>query len=354
MAEGFTPPAPRGPLAIDGALLFQSMSGVRAKVEELKGIGYDGIYSFEGAHDGFMPFVIAAEHTETQVLSTQVAVAFARNPLTLAYQANDLQTLSEGRFILGLGTQARQNIEKRFSMPWGKPVTRMRDMIGAIRAIQNTWQTGERLRYEGEYYRHTKMQPMFTPEPNPHGPPPIMLGAIGKPMTRAAGALADWFVVIPFSTDKFVRETTFPALREGLDETDRDWADLKIAAQCMVATGADEGSFEEAVARTKHQIAFYGSTPIYEKALDAERWGDLHEPLRQMSREGRWMEMGSMVSDEMLERFAVVGEPEQVAEKLVARFSGWADRLSLMTTYQLAPEVASDIVASVKRLTAGR
>ncbi|MFW2387963.1 MAG: TIGR03617 family F420-dependent LLM class oxidoreductase [Polyangiales bacterium] len=354
MSERNAPPAPKGPLAIDGALLFEDMAGVRAKVDELKGVGYDGMYSFEGAHDGFMPFVIAAEHTKTQILSTQVAVAFARNPLSLAYQANDLQMLSEGRFILGLGTQARQNIEKRFSMPWGKPVTRMRDMIGAIRAIQNTWQTGERLRYQGEYYRHTKMQPMFTPKPNPHGPPPIMLGAIGKPMTRAAGALADWFVVIPFSTDTFIRETTFPALREGLDETGRTWNDLKIAAQCMVATGADERSFAEAVARTKHQIAFYGSTPIYKKALDAEGWGDLHEPLKQMTREGRWMEMGAMVSDEMLERFAVVGEPKEIAPKLVERFGDWADRLSLMTTYQLAPQVASEIVTGVKSLTASR
>lgn len=349
-----TPPAPRAPLAVDGALLFQDMAGVRAKVEELRGIGYQGIYSFEGANDGFMPFVIAAEHTQTQILSTQVAVAFARNPLTLAYQANDLQMLSEGRFILGLGTQARQNIEQRFSMPWGKPVTRMRDMLGAIRAIQHTWQTGEPLRYEGEYYRHSKMQPMFTPKPNPYGPPPLMLGAIGKPMTRVAGELADWFVVIPFSTDKFVRETTFPALHEGLQKGGRSWDDLKLAAQCMVATGADERSYAEAVARTKHQIAFYGSTPIYEKALDAEGWGDLHDTWRTMSREGRWQEMGALVTDEMLERFAVVGEPKDIADKLVARFGDWADRISLMTTYMLAPEVAAEIVSDMKSLTAQR
>ena len=347
-------PVPRGLLAVDGGLIFDDMSDVRAKVEELRDIGYDGIYSFEGSSDGFMPFVIAAEHTERQTLCTQVAVAFARNPLTLAYQANDLQMLSKGRFILGLGTQAQQNIEKRFSMPWGKPVTRMRDMIGAIRAIQHTWQSGEPLHYEGEYYRHTKMQPMFTPKPNPHGPPPIMLGAIGKPMTRTAGELADWFVVIPFHTEKFVRETTVPALAEGLSKAGRTWDDFKIAAQCMIATGPDERSYAEALARTRFQIAFYGSTPIYAKALEAEGWGDLHPTLRQMTRENRWLEMGQLITDEMCERFAVIGEPKDIGAKLVARFGSWVDRLSLMTTYRLDPEVASRIVSDIHALTAER
>jgi probable F420-dependent oxidoreductase len=348
------PPVPNGPIAVDGGLIFEDMADVRAKVEELKAIGYDGIYSFEAASDGFMPFVIAAEHTETQTLSTQVAVAFARNPLTLAYQANDLQMLSRGRFILGMGTQAKPNIEKRFSMPWGKPVTRMRDMIGAIRAIQHTWQTGAPLNYRGEYYQHTKMQPMFTPKRNPYGPPPLMLGAIGAPMTRTAGELADWFVVIPFSTDKFVRETTFPALRDGLEVGGRSWDDLRIAAQCMIATGADERSYAEAIARTRYQIAFYGSTPIYAKALEAEGWGDLHPTLRQMTRENRWLEMGQLITDEMCARFAVVGEPHEIGPKLVERFGGWVDRLSIMTTYQLDPAIAARIVADVKAGTAKR
>ena len=351
MASNSVPPTPRGTMAVDGGLIFDDITEVHAKVEALKSIGYDGLYTFEGSSDGFIPLVVAAEHTETQVLSTQVAVAFARNPLTLAYQANDLQMLSKGRFILGLGTQAQQNIEKRFSMPWGKPVTRMRDMVGAIRAIQHAWQTGDRLDYRGEYYHHTKMQPMFTPKPNPHGPPPIMLGAIGKPMTRAAGELADWFVVIPFHTDTFVRQTTLPALAEGLEQSGRTWDDLRIAAQCMIATGADEGSFANAIARTKYQIAFYGSTPIYAKALEAEGWGDLHPTLRQMTRENRWMEMGALITDEMCERFAVVGEPKDVGPKLVERFGDWADRLSLVTTYPLDPDVAARIVSDVHALT---
>lgn len=349
-----SPPVPQGPIAVDGGLIFDDMADVRGKVEELAAIGYDGIYSFEGSSDGFMPFVIAAEHTDTQILSTQVAVAFARNPLTLAYQANDLQMLSKGRFILGLGTQAKPNIEKRFSMPWGKPVTRMRDMVGAIRAIQHTWQTGEPLDYQGEYYRHSKMQPMFTPKPNPHGPPPLMLGGIGRPMTRAAGELADWFVVIPFSTETFVRETTLPALHEGLERGGRTWGDLKIAAQCMIATGHDEASHAEAMMRTRYQIAFYGSTPIYAKALEAEGWGDLHPTLRQMTRENRWMEMSELISDEMCDRFAVVGEPHEIGPKLVERFGGWVDRLSIMTTYRLDPAVASRVVSDIKTLTAAR
>ena len=348
------PPIPRSPVAVDGGLIFDDLADARSKVDELTSIGYDGIYAFEGASDGFLPFVIAAEHTETQLLSTQVAVAFARNPLTLAYQANDLQMLSKGRFVLGLGTQAQQNIEKRFSMPWGKPVTRMRDMLEAIRAIQRAWQTGEQLRYEGVYYQHTKMQPMFAPKRNPYGPPPIMLGAIGKPMTRVAGELADWFIVIPFSTDAFVRGTTLPALREGLERSGRNWSDLRIAAQCMIATGANERSHAEAIARTKYQIAFYGSTPIYAKALEAEGWGDLHPTLREMTRENRWMEMGQLITDEMCERFAVVGEPHEIGPKLVERFGPWADRVSVMTTYPLEPAVASQIVSDVHSLTESR
>jgi probable F420-dependent oxidoreductase len=354
MSANPTPPVPQRPIAVDGGLIFEDMADVRAKVEELKGIGYDGFYSFEAASDGFMPFVIAAEHTETQILSTQVAIAFARNPLTIAYQANDLQMLSKGRFILGMGTQAKPNIEKRFSMPWGKPVTRMRDMVGAIRAIQHTWQSGQPLRYEGEYYRHTKMQPMFTPKRNPYGPPPLMLGGIGKPMTRLAGELADWFVVIPFSTEKFVRETTFPALQEGLGKGGRSWSDIKLAAQCMIATGANEREMAEAMQRTRFQIAFYGSTPIYAKALEAEGWGDLHPTLLQMTRENRWLEMPQLITDEMCERFAVVGEPKEIGAKLVERFGAWVDRLSVMTTYHLDPEVASQIVADVKALSAAR
>ena len=327
------------------------MTEVRDKVGELVDIGYDGIYAFEGSSDGFLPFAVAAEHTDTQLLSTQIAVAFARNPLSLAYQANDLQMLSGGRFVLGLGTQARQNIEKRFSMPWGKPVTRMRDMVGAIRAIQHAWQTGDRLNYVGEYYRHTKMQPMFSPKKNPHGPPPIMLGGIGAPMTRLAGEVADWFVVIPFSTDTFVRQTTLPALEAGLQTAGRTWDDLKLTVQCMIATGRDEKSFEEAKMRTKYQVAFYGSTPIYQKALAAEGWGDLHPTLRQMSRDNQWLKMGTLITDEMLNKFAVVGEPQEIAPKLVKRFGDWADRLSLMMLYNLDPEVASSIVRELGTLT---
>ena len=182
----------------------------------------------------------------------------------------------------------------------------------------------------------------------------MMLGGIGRPMTRVAGELADWFVAIPFCTDKFVRETTLPSLCQGLEKGGRTWDDLEIAAQCMIATGKDEKSYMEAIARTKYQIAFYGSTPIYAKALDAEGWGDLHPTLRQMTRENRWMEMGQLITDEMCERFAVVGEPKEIGPKLVERFGGWVDRLSIMTTYRLDPEIASQIVSDVKAHTATR
>jgi probable F420-dependent oxidoreductase len=198
------------------------------------------------------------------------------------------------------------------------------------------------------------MQPMFAPKRNPYGPPPIMLGAMGSPMTRAAGEIADWFVVIPFHTPRFIEQTTLPSLAEGLEKSGRSWSDFRIAAQCMIATGADERSYEEALQRTRYQIAFYGSTPIYQKALDVEGWGDLHPTLRQMTRENRWLEMGQLITDEMCERFAVVGEPKDIGRKLVERFGPWVDRLSLMTTYRLDPEIASQIVSDIHELTTGR
>lgn len=339
-------------MQVDGALVYRSLADAPAKVRELVALDYDGVYLFEGPGDVFLPCVLAAEHSQRQIISTQVAVAFARNPLSLAYQAHDLQMFSGGRFILGLGTQARPNIEKRYSMPWGKPVTRMREMVGALRAIFRAWNHNEPLHYVSEYYTHTKMQPMFRPAPSPHGPPPIMLGGIGAAMTRCAGEIADWFVVIPYHTPAFLEQTTFPALRAGLQQAGRSWADLRVAAQCMIATGLTEASFAQAVHRTRNQIAFYGSTPIYAKALEAEGWGDYHVRWRQMTREGRWAELADTVPDEMLHRFAVVGEPHEIAPQLHERFGGWCDRLSVMTTYMLEPEAAATVIAALAALRA--
>ena len=340
-------------MQIDGSLNAEFLSDIPRRTRELIDIGYDGFYMFEGREDVFLPCTLAANETRgSHHLSTQVAVAFARNPLSLAYIANDLNALAGGKFVLGLGTQARQNIEQRFSMPWGKPVSRMRDMVRAIQAIFRCWDTGEPLRHEGEYYRHTKMQPMFTPPMNPHGRPKIMLGGIGAPMTRLAGEVADAFVIIPFHAPRFLEQVTFPALDEGAALSGRTRADLDLYAQCMVVTGLSEERYREAYERTRHQIAFYGSTPIYAKALQAEGWGEYHARWRQMAREGQWQEMAATVPDQMVEAFAVTGTPREVATKLHARFGDFLSRLSVMTTYVMEAEAEAQLVAELQRLRA--
>ena len=225
---------------VDGALLVENLGDVESKIREIERLGYDGLYTFEGAYDPLLPLTLAASFNSELRLSTQVAIAFTRNPLQFAYMANDLQRFCKGRLTLGLGTQVKQNIEQRFGMPWGKPVTRMREFVGALRAIYACWNDGEKLNYESEYYRHTKMQPMFTPKPNPYGAPTIMLGGVGKPMTRLAGEVADAFIVIPFHTPTFLESHTLPAIDEGLAKSGRTRGDFQINAQCMIATGIDE------------------------------------------------------------------------------------------------------------------
>lgn len=337
-------------MKIDGPLLWDALRDVPARTRELDEIGYDGIYSLEGAHDGLLPLALAATASSRLQLSTQVAIAFSRNPLQLAYQLNDIHLLAEGRFFVGLGTQVKANIEKRFSMPWGKPVTRMRGFVGALKAIFACWNEGVPLDYESEYYRHSKMQPMFTPKPNPYGAPDIVLGGVGAPMTRLAGELADGFVALPFHTPKFLEQYTVPALSEGLAASGRKREDFNLCAMCMVVTGPDEKSYKEAFERTRYQIAFYGTTPNYKKCLDAEGWGELQSPLQQMVRESRWQELSQLVSDEMVERIAVCGEPKAVADRLWERFHGVADRVSLMTTYTLADTCAAQIVSRLREL----
>ena len=202
-------------MLVDGTIGFDP-SGVVAQAGEAEAAGYDGIWSAEVNHDPFLPLVLAAEHTERIQVGTGIAVAFARNPMTVAATANDLQTLSEGRFLLGLGSQIKPHIEKRFSMPWSHPAPRMREFILAVRAIWASWADGSRLAFRGEYYRHVLMTPMFDPGPNPWGNPPIFLAGVGSLMTQTAGEVADGVLVHAFTTERYLREVTLPAVERGL------------------------------------------------------------------------------------------------------------------------------------------
>ena len=322
----------------------------RTLYPELEEIGYDGAFSFEAKHDPFLPLATAAEHTQRLELGTAIAIAFARNPMNLANLAWGLQSLSGGRFILGLGSQVRPHIEKRFSMPWGKPATRMREIALAVRAIFEAWESGAPLRFEGEYYRHTLMIPAFDPGPNPYGPPRVYTAGFGPRMTEVAGEAADGFFAHPFNTRESLLQNTLPALERGLAESGRTRADLDVICATLVVTADEEEAFENAVLAARKQLAFYGSTPAYRSTLDCHGWGDLHLELNRMSKQGRWDEMATLIEDDVLEAIAVVGPRKEIAAKLRGRLEGIADGVSL--THNRAPDPShwADVVRDLRAL----
>lgn len=324
-----------------GPAEFEGLA-VRAEAD-----GYDGIGATELQHDPFISIAVAARSTSTIELATSIAVAFARNPMTVAVTANDLQLLSAGRFTLGLGSQIKPHIERRFSMEWSHPAERMRDFVLAVRAIQHAWQSGEKLDYRGEFYQHTLMTPMFAPEPNPHGAPKIALAAVGQLMTEVAGEVADGWLSHSFTTPRYLTEVSIPALRRGSEKAGRpaDAVDVSVAA--FVAVGADQSELDAAIQATRKQIAFYGSTPAYASVLQLHGWGGVAEQLNAGSRRGEWDAMAQLITDEMLSEFACVGSPAEVAAQLRARYSGLATRLAFAFSAPVAPERAQQIVAAL-------
>ncbi len=278
--------------------------------------GYDGFGVPETRHDVFASLALAARSTTRITLQSAIAVAFARNPMTVAMAGNDIQQISGGRFQLGLGSQVKPHIEGRFGMPWSHPASRMEEFIGAIRAIWASWATGERLAFRGEFYRHTLMTDFFNPGPNPDGNPPIMLAAVGELMTGVAGRAADGMLCHSFTTERYLRERTIPALVAARGRLDG----FTLCLPAFVVLGNDERARAEAESGVRAQIAFYGSTPTYRPVLDLHGWGDLHERLNELSRQHAWAEMGGLITDDVLDAFAVAGNPSQVAASLTARF----------------------------------
>jgi probable F420-dependent oxidoreductase len=323
-------------LRVDGPL-HENLAAIPVRARELEEAGYDGAFTFEGPHDPFLPVLLAAEHTERLELATAIAVAFARNPMTLAQTAYDLQLASEGRFILGLGSQIRPHIEKRFSMPWSKPAARMRELALAIRSIWASWHEGAALRFEGEFYRHTLMTPFFNPGPNPYGMPRLWLAGVGPAMTEVAGEVADGFLVHPFSTERFLRDVTLPALERGFSRGGRTRDGFEIAFPLMIVTGDSEDEIATAEDGVRRQLAFYGSTPAYRRVLEVHGWGDLQPELNRLSKEGHWEEMGSLISEEVVDVFTVRGKPEEIARKVLGRYGDLVDRVSFNAPYRSDP-----------------
>jgi probable F420-dependent oxidoreductase len=324
----------------------------RRAFAHLEEIGYDGAFSFEAKHDPFLPLVLAAEHTRRLRLGTAVAIAFARNPMNLAHLAYGVQTISDGRFVLGLGSQVRPHIERRFGMPWSKPAARMREVVLALRAIFDRWEGKADLDFRGEFYRHTLMIPAFDPGPNPFGPPPIFTGGFGPRMTAVAGEVADGFLAHPFTTRKSLLENTLPALDQGLRKSARQRADLEIICATLVVTADGEEEFERVRLAARKQLAFYGSTPAYRPTLDCHGWGALHAELNRLSKQGRWDEMTGLIDDEVLGTIAVVGPRREIAAKLRSRLEGIADGVSLTHNRAPDPEQWADVVAEIRQSAA--
>jgi probable F420-dependent oxidoreductase len=334
-------------MLVDGTIGFDP-SGVVAQATSAEASGYDGIWSAETSHDPFLPLMLAAEHTERIQVGTGIAVAFARNPMTLATTANDLQMASNGRFMLGLGSQIKPHIEKRFSMPWSHPAPRMRELILAIRAIWDSWSDGGRLAFRGEYYRHTLMTPMFDPGPNPYGNPPIFLAAVGSLMTEAAGEVADGLLAHAFTTERYLREVTLPALDRGLASAGRDRSNFQVSFPGMVVTGLDDEALAVSAAATGKQLAFYGSTPAYRPVLELHGWGDRQTELNTLSKQGAWDEMTDLIDDEMLHTFAVVGGLDAIAPAIRSRFGGLVDRFNIYAPSGISAEQWAEVLADIR------
>ena len=299
------------PLAVDVMLTTEPM-GAAERARELAALGVDGVFSFENAHDVFFPLVLAAGLTDLELM-TNVAIAFPRSPLHLAYAANDLQLLSKGRFRLGLGSQIRVHVERRYGAQWSRPVDRMREMVAAIHAIFASWQDRTRLDFRGDFTMHTLMPPNFDPGPNPYGSPPVLVGSLGPRMTEMAAEVGDGILVMPFNSARHFAERTIPAIERGKAAAGRGDGDVEVIAEAIVATGHSDQELEAARNGVRTLLAFYGSTPAYRPVLEVEGWEDLQPELNALSKRGQWAEMGRLIDDEMVETLAVVGTPQECA-----------------------------------------
>lgn len=308
---------------------FHNLDDIADKARLLEEQGFDGLLTAEMAHDPFMPLVIAAQQTKNLEIRTAIAVALARNPMILANLAHDLNAYSQGRFTLGIGSQIKPHIAKRFSMPWHGAATQMREMIQAIHAIWDCWYDQKPLAFKGDYYTHTLMTPMFSPNNIQYGRPKIAMAAVGPKMTELASELADGIILHAFNTEKYLREKMLPLIEKGLKTSHRHRSQFEISYPMFVVSGDTEEAIKKNKEAARMQIAFYGSTPSYRPVLECHGWGELQNELNSLSKQGKWLEMSALINDEILETIAVVGEPEEVSKKIMSRYGDIIDRTAL-------------------------
>jgi probable F420-dependent oxidoreductase len=305
------------------------LASVPARVAAAEEAGLDCLWASETVNDPFLTLTLAAEHSQKVLLGTSIAIAFARNPMSLAYTTNQLQEYSRGRVIVGLGSQVRGHIERRFSSPWSKPAARMREYVLALRAIWSSFNEGAPLDFQGEFYTHTLMTPLFAPRPHAMGAPRVFLAAVGERMTEVAGEVADGVITHGFSSARYVREVTLPALQRGLERAGRTRADIELTCPGFIAVADSDEKLVQARAAMRRQVAFYGSTPAYLPVLELHGWGDLQPELYDCSKRGAWDDMARLVNDEILDTLTIITRPELLAGQVRQRYGGLADRINV-------------------------
>jgi probable F420-dependent oxidoreductase len=307
--------------------------------------GLDGLWTIEANHEPFMPLALAAEHSDTLTLGTGVAIAFARNPMTMAHLTHELNDFCGGRLVLGIGSQIQQHIERRFSSPWSHPARRMRDFVLAMHAIWDTWNNKTPLDYRGEFYTHTLMNHMWDPGPSSTGRPKVVMGALGPRMLEVATEVADGMIIHPLASERYFEQVVNPAVTDGLKAHGRDRSDFSVTFPVMVATGRDDDELDRSVRAARERIAFYGSTPAYRPALEVHDAAHLAGPLRSLSRRGAWAEMADLIDDELLHAFCVIAPADRLLPEIQSRFAGLVDRICINS---VAP-VPLDLLAEVAR-----
>jgi probable F420-dependent oxidoreductase len=315
-------------MKFDASLLVHDLGQMPALARFADDNGFDGIWTFETAHEPFLPLVLAAEHSRRLTLGTSIAVAFARSPAILAYLAWDLARFSKGRFILGLGTQVRGHNERRFGVKWENPVAKMHEVILAVRAFWDCWQNRTRLDFRGEYFKLNLMTPFFSPEPHEHHRIPIFVAGVNRRMCQLAGELCEGFHAHPLHTARYLRERVIPNIEAGLSKGGRQRRSIEISSSIFVIPTDDQQQADRHEQEIRQQIAFYASTPPYRPVFDLEGWGEVADKLKAMAARGRWDEMKALITDEMLDRFVLRGTWADLPEKVLRKYDGLLDRVS--------------------------
>ena len=314
-------------MKFDTGLGVGDLGDVAKRAKQADEIGFDALWSAETQHDAFLPLVLAAEHSKRIQLGTAIALAFPRSPMTLAYIAWDLQKVSNGRFVLGLGTQIKPHIERRFGIPWDRPTPRLREYILAMRHIWNCWQTDGKLNFRGEMYKLTLMAPFFNPGPIEHPRIPIFIAGVNEHLCRLAGELCEGFHVHPFHTPKYLAEFILPEIERGLQKGNRTRKDIELASSVFVVAGDTPNERANSREMIRQQISFYASTPTYHPVFEMHGWADKANELSALAARGKWAEMPALVSDEMVAIFAEEGTYAELPAKVKKRYEGLLDRV---------------------------